>query len=557
MLPTRSVSTPLTGKWKDFKVWSRIFLALILVSAFAIRVYYFSCHTVYTTDSYYYLTLAKSLRSGTGYAVRGIAHNKYFPLYPLLIAFFSIFLRNYEWTAGILAALGGVISILFVYLLGKELMSEIAGIIGAALLAFHPVFVQFTCFPMTEGVFTALFTGGLYYFLTGFTRRSFKRRVAGAILGGLSLATRVEGILFLPLALLIILMYSKEYDFRFREVPVLCVPYFLPAGLFFLRNIISIGRLSAYTAEYEATSAINARLMWQRTRLLAWNTLYDKYLFYLGSAMAVLRKRKAFFILFGWFFLFVAFHVFWYYTHPRFLTPALPAVCLLAGYFIAEGAQIVLKEFTGDGWVGRMFRRHGGLAKREKSMSSESTTLMFRIVRFCGLALFALIFVGFMFQNIRNSEKETRWQIDTMAGDMGGRGIVYAVQYLKTHGGTSQTVATTVGPYFAWEYGGPVLYTRDVPVAIPFEKADVSPPDLVRKLSKKGVRFLILTNVSGGKEALIFPGVPKDVRIELAQARVEQDEVNMLKLVKYWNEYYPGRKGSRIFVAIFEILAGR
>jgi len=569
-METRSMHPVEEGERQSSHLLVVFGLAFVLVSALIVRLYYFSQHSVYTTDSYYFLLLARSIRGGAGYTVRGFAHYKYFPGYPLLIAFLSIFLRNYEWTAGIIAAVSGVISVLFSYLIGKELFSEVAGLLGASILAFHPVFMQFTASPMTEGLFTALFCAGLYLLITGCRGGSSFRRVLGFALAGLSLATRVEGILFIPLALLVIFLYWKENRPKPWEIPLMLFVYSLPLGLYLLRNILRAGRLSAYTQEYEKTKAINLRLMVERTRLLAWNTLYDKLLFYLGSLVALLRRWKAFLILFGWFFLFVVFHVFWYYTHPRFLAPALPAVCILAGYFLYEACSICLRainhiwerakgfagiQASGKGIVSGAQVDKAALVCKSSSESVDGKRGKgLKLARGCIIAFFALLFCLVIFQNVRNAEHEVRWQINTMAGDMGGRAIKHAVDFFKQNGGCSQVIATTVGPYFAWEYKGPVLYTKDVPVAIPFEKADVKPPDLIRKLAERKVRYFLITNISGGKKDLIFPGVPEDARKELAQAGVRQSEVKRLRLVKYWNEYYRGRKPPRVFVAIFEIL---
>lgn len=533
------------GKAFVLRRWPYILLFALMAGALAARLVYFSQHETYTTDSYYFLMLARSIRAGTGYTIRGMAHYKYLPGYPLLIALFSYIFRDYAWTAGIIAALGGVFSLLFTYLLGRELFNDLTGLMGAAILAFQPVFFQFSASPMTEGVFTLFFTAGLYYLLTGCRRASPARRLVGAALGGLALVTRVQGGLFLPLAVLVILLYRKEARLKLWEAPVMLGLFAVPLGVFLIRNLIRTGKLTAYSEEYQQNSALTLSLLWQRGKLMFWDTLYVKVLFYLGAAVALFRKWKAFLILFGWFFLFLSFHVFWYYAHPRFLAPAIPAVALLAAYFLYSVGELAWKGLAPAGPVRR------ALKGRERGKAADTTAA---VGRYVAIGLVALAFCFTMYSNVVNTEHETRWQIQQMAGDMGGRAIPKAADYIMGHISPGESVATNVGPYFAWAYGGKVYYLCSVPVGCPFEPVDVEPPDLVDKLIANGVRYLVVTFRTGGTSDLDFPGVPEDARRELAATGITQDEVQHLKLVGYWSESYPGRKPPQGFVAVFEIV---
>ena len=78
------------------------------------------------------------------------------------------------------------------------------------IVAFQPTFLKWTILPMTEGLFTFLFALGVYLLLTGCHRASPARRALGALAGGLCLFIRWEGVLFAPLAILVILLYLKE-----------------------------------------------------------------------------------------------------------------------------------------------------------------------------------------------------------------------------------------------------------------------------------------------------------------------------------------------------------
>jgi len=189
--------------------WQLLVVVGIMGGAFALRMYYLSKHTEYTADSYYFLILARSIRDTFTYAVRGVTHTKYLPGYPGAIWLGSYLVGGLERSANLIAVLGGTFTVLVTYGLGRELFDKWVGVVAAFIVAFQPTFLKWTTLPMTEGLFTFLFAGGIYLLLTGCKRASPARRTLGAVAGGLCFLTRWEGILFLPLMVLILLLYMK------------------------------------------------------------------------------------------------------------------------------------------------------------------------------------------------------------------------------------------------------------------------------------------------------------------------------------------------------------
>ena len=61
-----------------------LILVAIMLAAFLLRMHYLAKHTEYTADSYYFLILARSIRDTFTYTVRGVAHTKYLPGYPII-----------------------------------------------------------------------------------------------------------------------------------------------------------------------------------------------------------------------------------------------------------------------------------------------------------------------------------------------------------------------------------------------------------------------------------------------------------------------------------------
>ena len=73
-------------------------LTVIFVAAFAWRWHFASQTKIYTYDSYFYMVLGRNLRHGFHYNfIAGHPHFKFMPLYPMSIAFLSLFSNNLEF----------------------------------------------------------------------------------------------------------------------------------------------------------------------------------------------------------------------------------------------------------------------------------------------------------------------------------------------------------------------------------------------------------------------------------------------------------------------------
>lgn len=296
-------------------------------------------------------------------------------------------------------------------------------------------------------------------------------------------------------------------------------------------------------------------MLFDRGKYMAWNTLYGKALYYAGAVVVLLfRKFKAFFVLVGWYLLFLVFHTFWYYAHPRFLSPAIPALALLGAFIFQVLGDAMMKL------VHRDERARAALARVFKRARDGLGRVMV-VAGYVGLVLLIAAFGYLVYRSVQNANNEVKIQYKVMAGDMGGKGIPLAAAYVKQHITDDQQVAANVGPYFNFEYGRKVLYVRGVPASIPFEKVDVRAPEIVDKLAQRNVEFLVVSGIAGGPETLTMTGVPVAVLRELAAFGVTQAEVPHLKMVRYWNLSYDvyafdrRQWGKRdVFVAVFEIL---
>jgi 4-amino-4-deoxy-L-arabinose transferase-like glycosyltransferase len=517
--------------------WPAFLLIAFMAGAFFLRLYYLSRHTEYTADSYYFLILARSIRDTFTYTVRGIAHTKYLPGYPIGIWLGSYLFGGLGRSANLIAILAGTLTVLTTYLIGKELLGKWVGLVAALIIAFQPTFLKWTSLPMTEGMFTLLFTAGIYFLITGCRRASPERRALGALAGGICLLTRWEGLLFLPLMVLIPIIFFKDSKLRLWE-PVLMLALFgLPIGVYVIRNVVATGRVTSYVGEFrEYSTRVSFSVLKHRAKVYGWNGMSDALFsafFYIGSVWFLVRRKwRAFLIVSGWFALFLAFHLFWYYAYERFMAPAAPAVAIAAAFLLADLAFGVRK----------VAGTRGPLAARVEGARGARFAKGFTIaLQAAGYIVLAGLLVLLVVHGAFRANRVIAENYKAFADDHGGKGMAQAAEWLETNT-PGALVAADAGPYFQWEYPGDVLYLRPIPWDLPVEDRDVGPPDLASKLRERGVRYVVIGQTDKGLED------------ELQALGMGGGELKNFREVARWVNHYDYPEPHELTTVVFEVL---
>ncbi len=117
------------------------------------------------------------------------------PLYPLLLALYLNFFKNGLVPLMLAQLFMGIMTILLIYLLGKEIEGEKTGIIAAALWAFYfpPVFFEVKPMATTVVLFIALL-----FLLVAVKFKSYRGRLGAGILLGLLIIAKPNFMLFIP-----------------------------------------------------------------------------------------------------------------------------------------------------------------------------------------------------------------------------------------------------------------------------------------------------------------------------------------------------------------------
>lgn len=563
--------------------WHVLLLVAIMAAAFLLRMHYLSKHTEYTADSYYFLILARSIRDTFTYTVRGVAHTKYLPGYPIMIWLGGFLTGGLERAANLLAVLGATFTVLATYGIGRELFNKWAGLAAAFVVAFQPTFLKWTVLPMTEGLFTFLFAAGVWLTITGCKRGSPARRVLAALAGGMCFLVRWEGILFIALMALIMIVYYKGSGFRAWEPAVILLAFGLPMGISVVRNLIVTGKVTSYVGEFrEYSMKVTFPILKHRAKVYIWNGMSDALfsaLFMIGSVwLLVRRKWKAFLVAVGWFALFAGFHLFWYYAYERFMAPAVPAVGLVIGFLFVDLAALSWAFFSPDGWFirklkgidtaqdapslpeeadellgapapsadqasadapkgsdSRMRRHHG------RSPSGQRVGL--RAAQVACLLVLSLFFIFVTWHGLVRADKVIAENYKAFSDDHGGvAGMEKAADWLEANA-PATLVAADAGPMFTWlYYPGDVLLLRPVPWDLPVEQGDVIYEQAPRRLYERGVRYMVLSEPD------------RSIEGELELFGIVGTNRPYVKEVARWTTHYDFPEPHDLDTVIFEVL---
>ena len=199
-----------------------------------------------------YCRLAENLVGGNGY--RGIVANagiqlNFPPLYPLLIAIPSLALKSSELAGRLVSLVAGTALVWAVFLACRSLYGRRVALVGAAIVALHPVLIALSTSVYSEGLYISLLIFGLYWILRTAKSGGSGAGVAAGAFFGLAYLTRPEALVLAGPLLVLQVVFGLIWGARQRMAA--------SAGGFLLVLVI-------LAAPYVAFLSVNAgQLRWE------------------------------------------------------------------------------------------------------------------------------------------------------------------------------------------------------------------------------------------------------------------------------------------------------
>lgn len=236
------------GGWASAGAKDRLILLAILLMALGLRigfVFYLNPERIYFYDTIPYIEAAKSLLNGDGF---GPSYSRA-PLYPVFLAGIMGLFPGKLVAIKLVEALLACVTVLLVYVIGKEIWGSATGKIGALFVAVHPYLFVLSAFLYAEILFTLLLVGCVWTLLR---TRDAARGFLGGVLGGTAALAKAAGLVLLPVGAVWLVVFAAGSR-RLRLASAGC--FLLGASLVIapwtVRNATRFGEVSPVDARAE------------------------------------------------------------------------------------------------------------------------------------------------------------------------------------------------------------------------------------------------------------------------------------------------------------------
>jgi len=318
----------------------KLLILLLLISLTFTIILGSNIQTQWAQDSHWHLSLAKSLSSGGGYSFEGVVspHGKYPPGLTLLMLPFQIVTQNIQLSGLLMVGLISLLSIVLVYKIGS-ISDKRIGLLAAAFLVFHNLFVFNSVSIMTEVPFMLFSLAAIYSFVKGFEDNFMF--LPSLVCFSMASLIRYDGLL-LTIVFMILIWRNRN---RIKEIK-LVYPFIgtiftgLLLGGWFIRNWIVLGSplVSDYTRELTGISVmkyISFLFLFPQIGILFSVLVSIGLYFFIKEGN---KKLEPYLI---WLVVYMFLHMYWSTRVLRFYVEVLGIFCIFAAY----GAFGIIDKF--------------------------------------------------------------------------------------------------------------------------------------------------------------------------------------------------------------------
>lgn len=181
---------------------------IILLLAFSLRFVLILGPEVIHSDGAEYIRHAKEVSAGNW---MGGASG---PVYPVLISFASLFMKDYELAGILVSVIFGSLLVLPVFYLGKVIFNEKVGILSALLSTVHPFLYDFSGSVLTESTYYFLLTTSVLFGWEAFKKGKVHSVSLFGLFSTLTFLTKPEGIGLIPVFSFWILLMNPSQGRR-------------------------------------------------------------------------------------------------------------------------------------------------------------------------------------------------------------------------------------------------------------------------------------------------------------------------------------------------------
>ena len=229
-----------TGFTPISKIRERWIVSVLLGLAFGVRLYLVFHTYLITNDGIMYVKMSKLISQGEAGSAFGLL---FFNLYPFIIIVFQKVFNDWEFSAQMVSAVFGSLTIIPFYFLIRSLFGRTVALISSILLVFHPYLVRFSAEVIRGPTFWFFFMMTLWVGWEAISRKRAWLFFLTSLLGATAFLLRPEGIFVLPIVAVWLFLKHWEtlkstYKQRifFALILLLTVPILLSPAMLYLKK---------------------------------------------------------------------------------------------------------------------------------------------------------------------------------------------------------------------------------------------------------------------------------------------------------------------------------
>src|SRR6266481_3132809 len=178
------------------------------------------------SEGVYYARIAENLIAGRGYVGAREAGKQllYPPLYPVLIAGVTEFVRNSELAGRIVSVICGTFWIVPLMFITRSVLDETAGVISGIITAFGPPMIAISCTVQSEPAYLVFQAAGIFFALHVWSNLSKWNSYLAGLSFGIAYLARPEASIYVALTALFIPLFVQKGS-RFRILARLALAF--------------------------------------------------------------------------------------------------------------------------------------------------------------------------------------------------------------------------------------------------------------------------------------------------------------------------------------------
>lgn len=166
-------------------------------------------------DGILYIKMARIIATGD---LEKISEYSFFNLYPVLVALFYPFIKDWELSGRLVSAVLGASTVVPLFLMIRKMVNSRVAFMASLLYVVSPHFVEYSSNVLRESSFWFFSIMALWLAWEGIAGKKWWFISLSSIFAGLSVFTRIEGLAIIIVILLWIPFYLKRKDIGLKKV---------------------------------------------------------------------------------------------------------------------------------------------------------------------------------------------------------------------------------------------------------------------------------------------------------------------------------------------------